>query len=74
MASEPTWLTIDELCEHLRITRDTAYAYAKKGMPSHKIGQRYRFDRAEVDKWVKQGGAAAPAPKKRGMEDEGGEV
>ena len=70
MASEPTWLTIDELCEHLRITRDTAYAYAKKGMPSHKLGQRYRFDREEVDEWVKQGGAAAPSPKKRRAEGE----
>lgn len=73
--ADTTWLTIDEVAGHLKVTRDTVYGYiADRGMPAHKIGRVWRFDQSEVDDWIKGGGAAAPSPKKRGAEDEEGEA
>jgi len=57
---EIRWLNIDEIAEHLQVTRDTVYGYiSRRGMPAHKVGRKWRFDQTEVDSWVKAGGAAA---------------
>lgn len=65
--AETTWLTIDEVAGHLKVTRDTVYSYiAKRGMPAHKVGRVWRFDQHEVDDWVKRGGAAAMTEKPSG--------
>lgn len=59
------WLSVEEIAEHLGISRDTVYAWiSKKGMPAHRVGRFWKFQRVEVDAWVRSGGAdesTAPA-------------
>ena len=48
------WLTLDELAAYLKLSSSNLYRMAKKGeIPASKIGSRWRFDRAEIDAWVK---------------------
>lgn len=53
------WLSVDEIAAHLGVKRDTVYGWiANKGLPAHRIGRLWKFKRAEVDQWVRSGGAA----------------
>lgn len=53
------WLTIDELVTYLKIGRTKLYSMAQKGfIPGKKIGNQWRFDREEIDEWIKSGRAA----------------
>ena len=60
MASEQNrWLSADEIASHLGVSIDTIYRWiAGRGMPAHKIGRLWKFDRKEVDAWVKSGAAS----------------
>jgi excisionase family DNA binding protein len=54
------WLSVDEICAHLGISRDTVYKWIdRKGMPAHRVGRLWKFMKAEVDEWVRAGGAGA---------------
>ncbi len=56
---EDRWLSVDEIAAYLGIKRDTVYKWiADKRMPAHKVGRLWKFRKEEVDKWVRQGGAA----------------
>ena len=51
------WSSLDEIAEHLGVSKDTAYRWiANKKMPAHKIGRLWKFKVSEVDYWVKNGG------------------
>ena len=53
------WLSVDEIAVHLGIKRDTVYKWiAERAMPAHKVGRLWKFQRSEVDDWVKSGCAA----------------
>jgi len=53
------WLSVEEIAEHLGISRDTVYNWiSDKEMPAHRMGRLWKFRRSEVDKWVQSGGAA----------------
>ena len=53
------WLSVEEIAFHLGIKKDTAYKWvAKKHMPAHKVGRLLKFDKAEIDAWVKSGAAS----------------
>ena len=53
------WLSVDEISEHLGVSKDTVYAWiAKRSMPAHKVGRLWKFQKVEVDTWVKAGGAS----------------
>ncbi|WP_300667581.1 helix-turn-helix domain-containing protein [Desulfoluna sp.] len=53
------WLTIDELVAYLKMGRTKLYTMAQKGdIPGCKIGNQWRFDREEIDEWIKSGRAA----------------
>jgi excisionase family DNA binding protein len=55
---EDRWLSVDEICEYLGVSRDTVYAWLSgKGLPGHKVGRLWKFKRGEVDGWVRSGGA-----------------
>lgn len=57
--SEP-WLSADDIATHLGVTKDTIYTWiAEKEMPAHKVGRLWKFQSAEVDEWVRHGGASA---------------
>ena len=52
------WLTIDELAAYIKMGRTKLYTMAQKGeIPGSKIGSQWRFDREEVDTWIKSGRA-----------------
>ncbi len=53
------WLSVEEIAEHLGVSKDTVYAWIRRReMPAHRIGRLWKFKTAEVDEWVKSGGAA----------------
>ena len=48
------WLTIEELAEYLKMGRTKLYRMAQEGeIPASKVGNQWRFDRDEIDKWMK---------------------
>ena len=55
---EDRWLSVDEIADHLGIKRDTVYKWiSERQMPGHKIGRLWKFNKQEVDEWVKSGAA-----------------
>ncbi len=39
------------------ISRDTIYKWIdRKGMPAHRVGRLWKFKKAEIDDWVRDGG------------------
>jgi len=55
---EDRWLSVDEICAHLGVSRDTVYKWIdRKGMPAHRAGRLWKFKRNDVDEWVRAGGA-----------------
>ncbi|WP_435050923.1 helix-turn-helix domain-containing protein [Desulfosarcina widdelii] len=55
---EDRWLSIKEICKHLGVSSDTVYKWIDKfGMPAHRMGRLWKFNKKEVDDWVKAGGA-----------------
>ncbi len=51
---EDRWLTIDDICKYLSITKDTVYKWIEqKGMPASKIGRKWLFKKEDIDNWVK---------------------
>jgi len=48
------WLTLDELAEYLKLGRTKLYQMAQGGeIPASKVGNQWRFDREEIDAWVR---------------------
>ncbi len=51
------WLSMNEICEYLGISRDTALKWINnKNMPAHKIDKLWRFKVNEIDDWVRSNG------------------
>ena len=49
------WLSVDEIAEHLGVSKDTVYTWVnERRMPGHKVGRLWKFQQSEVDKWVRQ--------------------
>ena len=61
MKNEP-WLSLDEIAEHLGVSRDTVYRWIdNREMPAHKVGRLWKFKVSQVDEWVQVGKAAEEA-------------
>lgn len=57
-ALESKWLSADEIADHLGVSKDTLYAWiSNRGLPAHRVGRLWKFQRAEVDGWVRSGKA-----------------
>jgi excisionase family DNA binding protein len=57
MTAEP-WVSVDQIAEHLGVTRDSIYRWIdRKGLPAHRVGRLWKFQVSEVDDWVRAGGA-----------------
>ena len=55
LGGERQLMTLVEVADHLRIGRRTAYGWAKSGkLPAFKVGQAWRFDRVDIEKWVQK--------------------
>jgi excisionase family DNA binding protein len=65
---EDRWLSVEEIAAHLGIKRETVYLWIEtKKMPAHKAGRLWKFQKAEVDEWVRAGGAAPSSTAKESM-------
>jgi excisionase family DNA binding protein len=52
------WMSVEEISEHLGVSKDTVYAWiAKKNMPAHRVGRFWKFQKSAVDQWIKTDGA-----------------
>jgi excisionase family DNA binding protein len=59
MTLENRWLSVEEVAAYLGVQRDTVYKWIdRKRMPAHKVGRLWKFQKQEVDAWVKSGNAA----------------
>lgn len=48
------WSSVDEVCAHLGLSRDTVYRWiGEKRMPAHRLGKLWKFKLSEVDAWVR---------------------
>lgn len=51
------WLSLEELATYLKKPKSTLYKLLQRGLlPGHKVGRSWRFDRDEVDAWIKSSG------------------
>jgi len=52
------WLSVDEIATYLGVKKETVYKWlAAKKIPAHKVGSLWKFDKAEINHWVKSGAA-----------------
>jgi excisionase family DNA binding protein len=64
------WLTLDELAEYLKLSRTKLYRMAQKGeIPASKIGAQWRFDREEIDEWMKSQRPGGTASQRREIDN-----
>ena len=57
-SGELRWFSVNEVAAHLGVAADTIYRWIeKKGLPAHRVGRLWKFKLAEVDAWVRSGGA-----------------
>ncbi len=64
---EDRWLSVDEMCSHLGVCNDTVYTWIENNdMPAHRMGRLWKFQKSDVDKWIKAGGATKKAKVKTG--------
>jgi excisionase family DNA binding protein len=62
------WLTIDELADYLKMGRTKLYRMAQKAdIPASKVGNQWRFDREEIDDWMKSQRPAAASRNSKGL-------
>jgi len=60
------WLSVEEIAEHLGVSKATVYMWLSKGnIPAQRIGRLWKFKAEEVDAWVRAGGAAETAADSR---------
>lgn len=60
MMANDRWLTIDELAGYLKLSPSKLYRMAKGGdIPASKVASQWRFDRDEIDTWMKTQRATA---------------
>jgi len=51
------WLDFKELTSYLKMPRSTLYRLVQNNqLPGHKVGRSWRFDREEIDRWIKGDG------------------
>ncbi|MCG2795243.1 MAG: helix-turn-helix domain-containing protein [Actinomycetia bacterium] len=58
MTAPERWYSLQEIAEHLGVSRDTIHRWIRtKKMPAHKVGRLWKFDVTEVNDWVRAGKA-----------------
>ncbi len=59
--SEQRYLNVKQAAHYLGLSAKTLYGWAENGeMPSYKVGRARRFDREELDAFVKKGNCYTP--------------
>jgi excisionase family DNA binding protein len=53
--SNPNLLDLRECAAYLGFSTDAVYIYAQQGkLPAFKLGNRWRFPKAQLDQWIEQ--------------------
>ncbi len=75
MMGTDRWLTLDELAGYLKLSRSKLYRMAQdREVPASKVASQWRFDRHEIDEWMKnQRPGADNNPDNEGGAGKGGE-
>lgn len=61
------WVTADDIAAHLGVAKDSIYRWIEqKSLPGHRIGRHWKFKIAEVDGWVRAGGASPASTSQAG--------
>jgi excisionase family DNA binding protein len=48
-------LTLEEVADYLRLSKDTVYRMASAGkLPASKVGSQWRFRKEDVDQWLEK--------------------
>ena len=57
MEQEDRWYSVEEICKHLHVSKETIYNWLKQeGMPGYRIKRKWLFQRSEVDTWFRAKG------------------
>jgi excisionase family DNA binding protein len=49
------WLSVKELASYMGISKGTVYRKLKANeLPAHRVGKLWKFDKAEIDEWIKR--------------------
>jgi excisionase family DNA binding protein len=50
------WVNIEDVAEHLSLSKDTVRNWMKEGrLPQYKVGKMYKFKLSEIDELVRAG-------------------
>ena len=53
------WISLQEACGYLGVRRHTVMRWIEqRGLPASKVGKLWRFKTADIDEWIKKGGAS----------------
>jgi excisionase family DNA binding protein len=53
------WISLQDVCDYLGVKRHTVMRWiVQRGMPASKVGKLWRFKTADIDEWIKKGGAS----------------
>ena len=53
------WIGIEEAAQYMGVTKETVRNWIKKrGIPAHKIGKLWKFQKCELEEWIKSGKSA----------------
>lgn len=51
----PQLMTVNDVADYLRVKPSTVYEWAGSGkLPGVKVGRLWRFERTEIEKWVRK--------------------
>ena len=65
METTERWLNVEQIAEHLGVASITIYRWLEKNkIPAHRVGKLWKVKAAEVDHWVREGGAEETPTKK----------
>ena len=59
MAETERLYSVEEIANHIGVSKDTIRAWVKKEtIPYYKVGRQYKFKLSEIDEWVTSGKSA----------------
>ena len=59
MAETERLYNVEEIANHIGVSKDTIRAWIKKEtIPYYKVGRQYKFKLSEIDEWVASGKSA----------------
>ncbi len=57
--SNDNWIGIEEAAQYMGVTKETIRNWIKKtDIPAHKIGKLWKFQKSELEAWIKSGKSA----------------